>query len=278
VDVTNRPTGDHDTKGEQLVRSERTAPDGERSSRVRGCRRPITSGLAALAIAVPGAAALSPTAARAAAVPLTHSLPRSVSHPNQTWGGYAVTGKRPYRKITGSWNIPKMDCSQGGGDASPWIGIDGWNNATVEQIGIDLDCIQGVPSYHPWVEMYPGPSDYFKETVHAGDTMTASVSVSSGTWTLTESDTTTGWTSTFHRHPGIPRQQASAEAILEAVGSGAPRVPDFHTVTFSKITVDGSLLISAGQVHKTTLEHDTTLLSKESPLSGGTFSITWLHH
>lgn len=262
------------------MRSERTAPGGQRNSWLHAGRRPITSGLAALAIAVPGAAAASPTVARTAAVPLAHSLPRGFSHANQAWGGYAVTGAGPYKKITGSWNIPTMDCSHGNGHASPWIGIDGWNNFTVEQIGIDLDCINGRPSYHPWVEMYPGPSDYFKEKVRAGDTMTASVSVSNGVWTLTESDPASGWTKTFGRHPSNPTQKASAEAILEAVGSGAPRVPDFHTVTFSNIMVDGTPLASAGKLHKTTLERRTTLLSEESPLtlSGGTFSITWLHH
>jgi hypothetical protein len=223
---------------------------------------------------------MAPTAAQAAAAPLTHSLPRGLNHADQIWGGYAVTGAGPYKKITGGWNIPRMDCTQGGGDASPWIGIDGWNNGTVEQIGIDLDCVNGVASYHPWVEMYPGPSDYFKATVRAGDTMTASVSVSDGTWTLTEGDTTSGWTRTFHRHPGTPRQKASAEAIVEAVGGGAPRVPDFHTVTFSNVRVGGSPLASAGHLHQTTLERRTTLLSQESPLSmsSGSFSITWIHH
>ncbi|HEY2575787.1 MAG TPA: G1 family glutamic endopeptidase [Streptosporangiaceae bacterium] len=261
------------------MRSERTGSGSERSPWLLACRRPITSGLAALTIAVPGVAALSPAAAQAAAVPLTHSLPRGVSHSDQTWGGYAITGTGPYKKITGSWNIPTMNCAHGGGDASPWIGIDGWSNGTVEQIGIDLDCINGVDSYHPWVEMYPGPSDYFKETVHAGDTMTASVSVSNGTWTLTERDTATGWTKTFKRTPQNPPQKTSAEAILEDVGSGgAPPVPDFNTVTFSSITVGGSPLASAGNVHKTTLERRNTPLSHESPLSSGTFSITWLHH
>jgi hypothetical protein len=30
-------------------------------------------------------------------------------------------------------------------------------------------------------------------------------------------------------------------------------------------------------VHKTTLQRGSTLLSQESSLSGGNFSITWLH-
>jgi hypothetical protein len=281
VNVTNRLTNDHDTKGDQLVRSKRTGAG--QSSWLFACRRPITSGLAALAIAVPGAAALSPTAAQAAFVPLTHSLPRGISHADQTWGGYAVTGpQHTYKTITGSWNIPAMDCSHGGGDASPWIGIDGWSNSTVEQIGIDLDCNNGVGSYHPWVEMYPKPSDYFTEPVHAGDSLTASVSVSGKTWTLTESDSsaTPPWSVTFKRYRSHAPQEASAEAIVEDVGNaGAPPLPDFNTVTFSNVTVNGSAFTTTGQKHKTTLERGSTPLSQESPVSANnTFSITWLHH
>lgn len=211
---------------------------------------------------------------------VTHSLPRGRRHADQTWGGYAVTGAGPYTAITGRWTVPALTCSHGKGDASPWIGIDGWGNDTVEQIGIDLDCYGGGKgSYHPWVEMYPGPSDYFKESVHAGDTLTASVSDSGGTWTLTEGDPSAGWTKTFHRRPKHTPQRSSAEAIVEDVGGGAvPPVPDFNTVTFSNVTVDGSPLASAGSPHRTTLEHASTPLSRESALSGGQFSITWLHH
>jgi hypothetical protein len=199
------------------------------------------------------------------------------THSDQTWSGYAVTGSGPYISITGRWNIPTMNCANGPGDASPWIGIDGWSNDTVEQIGIDLDCRHGTPSYHPWVEMYPGPSDYFKETVHAGDTLTASVRVSGSSWVLSETDLNTGWTKTFDETSSD--QLASAEAIIEDVGNGgAPPVPDFNTVSFSKITVNGSPLASAGTVHKTTLRRGSTKLSSESSLTGGKFSITWLHN
>lgn len=212
-------------------------------------------------------------------VAVSHAQPRGREHSDQTWAGYAVTGGGPYTSISGSWNVPAMDCSHGGGDASPWVGIDGWGNDTVEQIGIDLDCRNGRGSYHPWVEMYPGPSDYFRESVSAGDTLTASVSVANGTWTLTERDTTAGWSRTFQRRPKKAPQEASAEAIVEDVGSGgAPPVPDFGTVSFSSVSVGGVSLASAGSAHQTTLERDSTPLTSESGLSGGDFSVTWRHH
>jgi len=224
------------------------------------------------------AAGTVPGASAGAAV-VRHAQPRGRRHSDQTWAGYAVTGGGPYTSVSGSWNVPTMNCSHGGGDASPWVGIDGWGNDTVEQIGIDLDCRQGRGSYHPWVEMYPAASDYFGESVHAGDRLTASVSVSGGTWTLTERDTTAGWSRTFRRKPKHAPQESSAEAIVEDVGSGgAPPVPDFNTVDFSAVSVGGTSLASAGSAHQTTLERNSTPLTRESSLSGGSFSVTWTHH
>ncbi len=241
--------------------------------------RPLAIGFASLGLIVTGAFAASPSGAavaRLTTTSLVHGPARSNAHSDQTWSGYAVTSSGPYTSITGRWNIPTMNCSNGPGDASPWIGIDGWSNDTVEQIGIDLDCRSGKASYHPWVEMYPGPSHYFKDTVDAGDTLTASVQVSGSSWILSESDLNTGWTKTFDETS--KDQLASAEAIIEDIGGGAePPVPDFKTVTFTDITVNGEPLASAGKVHQTTLKRGSTKLSTESPLTGGKFSITWLH-
>jgi len=258
-----------------MVHRDQTPSTTDRARRVAGS---LVVGLALLAAIVPGA--LSSQKAEATVTPkvaaVLRHLPADRAHADQTWGGYAVTGSGPYTSITGSWNIPKMDCSEGGGDASPWIGIDGWSNDTVEQIGIDLDCREGKASYHPWVEMYPGASDYFSDKVDSGDTLVASVAVSGDSWVLSESDVQTGWTKTFTR--SSTDQLASAEAIVEDIGGGgAPPVPDFGAVTFAHVKVDGTPLDSAGSVHKTTLERSSTKLSRESPLSGGGFTITWLH-
>lgn len=260
--------------------------------------RPVTLGLLFLALATTGAAASttpnSATAATPAAAPadrapanphltaapaVSHTPPRKGQHGDQTWAGYAVISSGPYTRIWGSWVIPAMNCSRGGGDASPWVGIDGWDNDTVEQIGVDLDCYRGRGSYHPWVEMYPAASDYFRGPIRAGDRLTAYVTASGSTWRLTESDTTRGWTRTFYRTPKNPPRQSSAEAIVEDVGSGSvPPVPDFHTVRFSGITVNSKSFASAGSVQRTTLERGSTPLSSESSLSGGNFSVSWQHN
>jgi Peptidase A4 family len=238
--------------------------------------RPVTLGLLFLALATTGAAR-TPNPVTTPPT-LRHTPLRRGRHGDQTWAGYAVINASPYSAIKGSWIVPAMDCTRAGGDASPWVGIDGWSNDTVEQIGVDLDCYRGRASYHPWVEMYPGPSDYFREPIRAGDTLTASVTVSGDTWRLTESDTRTGWTRTFYRDPKNPPKESSAEAIVEDVGKGAvPPVPDFHSVSFTGITVNGKTFASAGRVQRTTLERGSTPLSSETPLSGGHFSVDWKH-
>ncbi|MGH9169516.1 MAG: G1 family glutamic endopeptidase [Acidimicrobiales bacterium] len=213
------------------------------------------------------------------AFPHLHHSP----HASQTWSGYAVTGDKPYTSISGSWSVPPLNCAKGSGFVSPWIGIDGWANETVEQIGVDYDCMGGKASYHTWVEMYPANSIYFTETVKAGDVLAAKVTVSGSSWVLTESDYAERWTKTFHKTASAAK--ASAEAILEDLGNSppAPYVDDFRVENFRNLQASGKAFAAAGTAHKTSLKRASTLLSKESALSKQSgqskseFSITWLH-
>ncbi|MEY9886579.1 hypothetical protein ABIA35_002211 [Catenulispora sp. MAP12-49] len=196
-------------------------------------------------------------------------------HSDQIWGGYADTGAR-YTSISGSWTVPSLNCSSTpNSSVSPWIGIDGWSSDTVEQIGFDQDCENGVAGYYPWVEMYPADSIYFTETINAGDHITASVSVSGTSWTLTEKDTTRGWSKTYHESGND--DLSSAEAIVEDLGDGIQPVANFGSITFTGLTANGQPLASAGTPNSTNVERGNTLLTKNSSLSGGTFKLSWAH-
>ncbi|MGF1426423.1 G1 family glutamic endopeptidase [Kitasatospora sp. LaBMicrA B282] len=237
----------------------------------------LAPALLALALAAAAPANATPATGAGQAFPhFDHHLDHHArTHSNQIWGGYAVTGGT-YTSVSGSWNVPALDCSTARTSAvSPWIGIDGWSSDTVEQIGFDQDCTRGVPGYHPWVEMYPANSIYFTETVVPGDRITASVTVSGTTFTLTESDTTQGWSKTY-RKTGSD-QLSSAEAIVEDLGSSIPPVARFDPIDFTGVTVDGSPLADAGTVNPTDIERGSTPLTQNSPLSGGDFSLGWLH-
>jgi len=215
--------------------------------------------------------------AAAASAPSTASFPHysHALHSDQIWGGYADTGAT-FTSISGSWTVPALNCSSTpNSSVSPWLGIDGWSSDTVEQIGFDQDCENGVAAYYPWVEMYPADSIYFNDTIKAGDHITASVSVSGTTWTLTEKDTTRGWSKTYHESGNDAK--SSAEAIVEDLGDGIQPVADFGSVTFTGLTADGQPLASAGTPNSTNVERGNTPLTKNSSLSGGTFKLSWVH-
>jgi hypothetical protein len=225
---------------------------------------------AALAAAAPASAA--PATGADQAFPHYDHHPRK--HSNQIWGGYTVTGQT-YTSVTGSWNVPALDCSTAPNSAvSPWIGLDGWNSDTVEQIGFDQDCTRGVAAYYPWVEMYPAKSVYFNEPIMAGDQINASVTVNGTAFTLTESDTTQGWTKTYHMTGSD--QLSSAEAIVEDLGFSIPPVAQFDTINFTNVTANGSPFASAGTVNSTDIMRGSTPLTQNSALNGGDFSLNWL--
>ena len=60
-----------------------------------------------------------------------------------------------------------------------WIGLDGYRNKTVEQIGTESDCEGDSPYYFAWWQMYPTPFvklDSSNHPVKPGDTLSATVS------------------------------------------------------------------------------------------------------
>jgi hypothetical protein len=130
--------------------------------------------------------------------------------------------------------------------AAFWVGIDGFNSQTVEQTGILAESTSTATTYFAWYEFYPYESvieittaststgTSTPATVKSGDAISASVTYSAGTFTLTISDTTEGWTySKTGSQSGA--QESSAEWIVETpeVNGRLASLADFGTVTFS---------------------------------------------
>src|SRR6185437_2664276 len=93
----------------------------------------------------------------------------------------------------------------GTGDAysSYWVGIDGASSTTVEQDGVEADCIGGVPTYGAWYELFGDqlinggssiPISPVSFPIAPGDAISESVSVSSGIWTFEIVNSTRAWT------------------------------------------------------------------------------------
>src|SRR6266542_694566 len=70
-----------------------------------------------------------------------------VSVGSLNWSGYAVTGAPgSVTDAKGSWVVPSIqgNCGSTNAYASFWVGIDGFSSNTVEQVGTDSDCQNGV--------------------------------------------------------------------------------------------------------------------------------------
>ena len=204
---------------------------------------------------------------------------------SSNWSGYAETGAPgSFTSVAGSWTVPAVSCAADPGSySSDWVGIDGdaINSSTVEQDGTDSDCAGTQPSYYAWYEMYGdeavdhGDAVDLPNPVSAGDTMSAGVSVSGSSWTLSITDDTAGWSQTIPiTYSGAAK--ATAEWIVERpqVNGGLATLADFGGVGFGGATANGSPLSSASSI---AMYSGSDLLASPGPLGADneSFAVTW---
>ena len=134
------------------------------------------------------------------------------------WSGYAATSSKPFTYASTKFVQPAVNCADSPTYVytSNWVGLDGFNDDTVEQDGTSAHCnvYSGLPDYYAWIEMYPLPT--VKEfNVSPGDVIEASVAYSKGgTFALTVSDVTAGVSKTV-KDTCASCARASAEWIVE---------------------------------------------------------------
>lgn len=229
------------------------------------------------------------------------------------WSGYSVTGAQgSVTEAKGSWTVPSASCNAGKGPkttaySSFWVGVDGFNDNTVEQIGTDSDCQNGRPTYYAWFEFYPNGSYLINGLkITPGDQMSADVVYDPGTgyFTVSLQDVTTPTQQTFSISTTVPAaQRSSAEWIAEAPSSSRGTLPlaNFGTVDYGQDynyntsvsgTSDTTLNGTAGSIGSfgsptdpnspvqeiwMVNERDTAYKATPSPLSGdgSSFSVKW---
>lgn len=108
------------------------------------------------------------------------------------WSGYAdvSTTANTFTKVSGQWNTPRVWCGREDELTSEWVGIDGYNNATVEQDGTLSWCFEGYPTYFTWYEMYPAGTIEVGNSLRAGDRIAASVTRTGTSYRLALTDFT----------------------------------------------------------------------------------------
>jgi hypothetical protein len=209
------------------------------------------------------------------------------------WSGYAIETSlsspqsNAVSDVRGSWTVPTVTSSSYSTYSSIWVGIDGYSDKTVEQIGTEQDWVNGAARYYAWYEMYPKGSVVISTStypVSPGDHLTAEVSYTgSNSFTLTLSDTTADWTFTTTQKANALRQ--SAEWIVEAPSFGSI----LPLANFDVANISGALATlndHTGTISDSSWANDAitmvakngTTMAEPSSLSsdGSSFSVTWL--
>lgn len=165
-----------------------------------------------------------------------------------SWGGYAAETNfsSPQSNIvtfvSGSWIVPTVTPSANSGqsplsDCAVWVGIDGLNNNTVEQLGTESYIYNGAVSYDAWYQMYPD-SSVIAFSVSPEDSITASVTYSvprhPNQFQLSLIDNTDGKNFTVYTSSSTA-SRTSAEWVAEAPSAfgGIVPLPTFGSVTFT---------------------------------------------
>jgi hypothetical protein len=165
------------------------------------------------------------------------------------WSGFAdvEAGANTVSAVSAEWVIPQVECLHGNykyQDAvtSNWIGIDGFTDGTVEQLGTATQCFEGVAYYYVWYEMFPagtieeGTVACINNNVdcpQAGDVVRASINVAAGgNYTLALNDFTRPQESFSVTAPCDPTVclNTSAEWIVERSAYELPFGPQFLTL------------------------------------------------
>jgi len=197
------------------------------------------------------------------------------------WSGYDDSTDGPFGTVTSTWVQPRVRVTGSTfSDAAFWVGLDGDNSDTVEQIGTE-GYSEGVAGYDAWYEMYPLYPVAIDMAIHPGDVMTGTVAwAAPASFTLTLTDTTTNQTFSTGQVMSMVPALASAEAIAEAPSSdsgGVLPVSDFAIVYFSGCSFNGQP-ISAYDWNRIdmTSEYSDALVAKTSDLGadGASFYVT----
>lgn len=238
------------------------------------------------------------------------------------WSGYvAITGtsEKPDPRynsvshISGFWVVPALSGTQCDSFSAAWVGIDGYVNSVVEQIGTEHDLINGTPSYYAWFSLYPAPTQVIEGfPVNPGDEIEGSVTYkgqddcgNSIFYLVIKNYTQKVKFSTIqHTLPGNPAHLSSANWIVEAPSIVDPRIAclnigilplaNFGKISFAqcKATINGrsgainnkhwtfdAITMTAQGLIKarpSDLYKCPCVFSNSSKLKGSCFDVTWV--
>lgn len=197
------------------------------------------------------------------------------------WSGYADTSTT-FSTATGNWTEPSVRCTSRQQQlAAFWVGIDGFTSGSVEQDGTLAECYHRSAFYFSWWEMYPTNAiQVVGSSVRPGDSISASVVRSGGSYTLKVTDSTNSANSFTTTQSCSSCANSSAEWIAEAPSgsSGVLPLANFGSWTLSGATVNSGVISSFTDDEITMINSSGQVKAQPGPLngSGNGFSVTWV--
>jgi Peptidase A4 family len=202
------------------------------------------------------------------------------SDTSSNWSGYTLTDGR-YTGVYGTFTVPSARYLAGS-SVCEWVGIDGWDDSSLVQAGVDeIPTAGGVVIFQPWWEVVPAPqTPVFTVEIHAGDIVRVTIGQVTGReWAITLVDITDR--EGFETEQSYNGPASSAEWVVEAdtPGNGstndpatlAPYVPD---VSFSDLGV-GLGQSGPPVVSRVVMLQKGSAVSVPSPLQRGEFSVAY---
>jgi hypothetical protein len=207
------------------------------------------------------------------------------------WSGYIVAldihdFSPVVTSVSGSWTVPQVQPSKNDKFSGLWVGIGGYGEETLIQVGTEQEYVDGRSVYYAWYELLP---DYLVRIsnfpVRPGDIITASISLineSTSTWSITLRDVT--WGGRFEKVVVYNSSMLSAEWIMERpkVNDTISTLANFGNVTFTncKTTLNGATknLGNFSYAHLVMHDEEETPLVSVSPLieGGSSFTVSYL--
>jgi peptidase A4-like protein len=217
-----------------------------------------------------------------------HAVQNVVAAAAFNWSGYADTAAKAqtFTKVSGSWTVPSVTCSAEDQITSDWVGLDGFSNGTVEQLGTTSWCYKGKAVYYTWYGIYPQGTHQGSTALQPGDKVTASVTRTGTSYAFKLTDaTTSGNNFAVTKSCALATcTDTSAEWISERPSFPIGMVPQAHYNAFkitngSQTSSGRTRTIAAGPGVNAITMIDATQsynLNTVSALTGGnSFRTTW---
>jgi hypothetical protein len=221
----------------------------------------------------------------------TNTYAADQTSPN--WSGYVTAPKAgAFKSTSTTFTVPSPSCTSTDTASSFWAGLDGADDGTVEQDGVEADCTGGSLSMYAWVETFPAAEEEIVSStdvpapVAAGDVVVSTVTEdSSSEYTFVMDDETQGWNlNTAVQMPtGYTGEDQTSEVITEATTECTTPtsctimpITHFGKVAYSSASYNGGTAYTGSNATPIELAQNGELADSVGALgTDGAFTVTY---